>query len=82
MGAYESSRCGCLSLGLRGTEAGREDFAGFFEGGRREGTTECGVKRAQSGRRKFKGDIIAAMLSFFRIAFFLPTLWGLCPFQN
>ena len=82
MGAYESSRCGCLSLGLRGTEVGREDFAGFFAEGRGEGTTECGVKWAQSGRRNFKGDIIAAMLSFFRIAFFLPTLWGLCPFRN
>jgi hypothetical protein len=56
MGAYESSRCGCLSLGLRGTELGREDFTGFFEEGRREGTTECGVKRAQSGRRKFKAE--------------------------
>ena len=32
---------------------GREDFAGDFFGGRREGTTECGVKGAPSGRRIF-----------------------------
>jgi hypothetical protein len=32
---------------------GREDFAGDFFGGRREGTTECGVKGALSGSRIF-----------------------------
>ena len=54
-GEKESDSCRWerFSVGLRGTGEGREDFAGDFFWGRREGTTECGVKQAPSGRRIF-----------------------------
>jgi len=55
-GEYAASRGRSPSLGLRREgeeERGREDFAGDFFRGRREGTSECGVKRAWSGRRNF-----------------------------
>ena len=54
-GEKESDSCRWerFSVGLRGTGEGREDFAGDFFWGLREGTTECGVKQAPSGRRIF-----------------------------
>jgi len=52
----DSCRWEKFSVGLRGTGEGREDFAGDFFGGRREGTTECGVKGAISGSRIFNSS--------------------------